>query len=190
MESLSHTKMVNSSLSSPAPTKPNPEATRTGEDIWYFYGPDKKKRKKYLFCENCQFKTPDRFSLERHIEREHPLPAATTTPTLVQQVSDGPKKSSDTKASFTVSQLIKTEDRYMTGSFRCTICCFRTKHSSCLRKHMIHHTKKFSFQCPFCSYSVNKNRNLGFHINIHHLEPNKNDSKAKLSVKQQVIFLN
>lgn len=201
MESLTYTKMVNGSLSLPVP-KGNPETTRTEEDIWYFYGPDKKKRKKYLFCEDCQFKTHDRFTLERHTEREHHTPATTPLTLIKQKVSGIPKRSdtkaslaasqnssSDTEASLTSSQLIKTEDRYMTGSFRCTICCFRTKHSSCLRKHMIHHTKKFSFQCPFCSYSVNKNRNLGFHINIHHLEPNKNDSKAKLSVKQ-VIFLN
>jgi len=52
----------------------------------------------------------------------------------------------------------------------CPSCNFQTTGS--LKDHQKHHEKNYGLQCPLCSYSVSKEKDLNFHLINHHSRVN------------------
>lgn len=95
--------------------------TRTEEDEWYYYGPNKSKRLRFKFCNDCDFKTIERSSLVEHVKSQHsssttalPSPSRIGRPTRKNEEGEwhyfGPNLSKRTRFKFCGDCSYKTTD--------------------------------------------------------------------------------
>ena len=132
-----------------------------------WYNPPCGKRLRYIYCEDCDFRTVARKLLKRHAEIKH---------------------TSSTTAMVPPAQLphLKIEMRY-----KCSMCNFQTEKAKRFQNHEALHRIKSAFQCPFCSYSISQNSNLSRHVNRQHpsqKEPNSIVENAESSIVKVYLF--
>ncbi len=100
-------------------------------------------------CGECNYKTPDRIWLVKHVEKEHPL--------------------STTALAALTSKATKAKP----GVLRCTECEYKTKEKRDFERHELYHRDKSAFQCPWCTFSVDVGNKLARHVSHYHTKLDK-----------------
>jgi len=118
-----------------------PSSSNAGREEWHYFPSGIRLR--YKYCEECDYKTPYRSSIQIHMNKQH------------------------LGNSFQVSS---SKDAKTGCLLRCDLCEYETHSKRDFGKHEERHEKKSSHQCYLCSYSVNTENCLAYHLKRHHLE--------------------
>lgn len=130
-----------------------PNNTFLARHINFTHNPEKK----FINCEQCDYKTPIKDSMMRHIVNQHSAVTLVPCPICEKEVR---------KSSF--RDHMKRHDPNQSELVKCKICGKDVKAIQ-LRSHrwMVH--SKREYMCDSCSYRAPNNHNLRIHINKMHL---------------------
>lgn len=114
------------------------------DEIWHY---DSYRRRRYQFCGDCDYKNPLRSGLVAHVNRTHPFSKTALPPPL------------------------KKGCIHKTVQLHCSHRCdYQTTSKIQMDLHERHHTKKSTYECIFCTYSVKTAEYLRFHLKRDHPE--------------------
>jgi len=163
--SYSDNSLVTDSRGENARLELNHKTNQTLSEDWYYYGSNKSKRMRYLFCGDCNFKTHQRSYLVAHVKSQH---TSSTT------AFPSPRKTLLTKKGRR-AQLIEIECAF-------DHCTYKTKQQFKWKKHETSHRRKSNHNCLICSYSTRTITLLKIHVQRDH--PQGKDSDEELLINQ------
>lgn len=152
--------------SSSVEKQPRTKHNNTEEEEWYYYGPNNSLRKKFLFCGDCSYKSHNRYVLMAHVQTEHP-----TSDTALLSMEDDKVKQPTTGTFKVLGEHSKPElgkESPHSVRLECPSCEYRAKQLTYMERHKAHHQIKSDYKCPLCTYSVNEQKQIIYHLKHHH----------------------
>lgn len=125
------------------------------------------KKRRYMFCGDCDYKTLTWKALGVHVNVMHP--------------------------SSTTAHPLRPSTRIAGTWMQCAECDFGTCVKRSMRLHMEGHQRKSTHQCRLCSFSGEKYRQLVRHLNRDHsntrMEPSEVENQLYIFSFEHLIFL-
>ncbi len=114
------------------------------DELWHY---DFNRRRRYQFCGDCDYKNAFRCALVAHVNTTHPS-SKTALPPPMKKVR--------------VPKSIQLHCSHR--------CDYQTTSKIQMEEHENYHTKKSTYECIFCTYSVKTAQFLQFHLKRDHPE--------------------